>query len=154
MADPSLISIIFTGATNLANALAPWAAVVLALLAYLQGRKNNADLKKTDEAVAVNTLLTVAAAKETTEQSGKIVQIHALVNNMNTAGLGREALDREQIASLTGADSDRFRADSARDAFDSKVSADKRAQAGVDAAAEAASIVEAVIKADAVKRVE
>jgi hypothetical protein len=77
--------------------------------------------KRNETAIAENTEVTVANKETGDRQMGAI---HKLVNNMNTASLGREAGQADRIADLTGDPGDQRAAIQARSEYDTKKSVD------------------------------
>jgi hypothetical protein len=116
--DPSTLA----GWGSILHELAPWATVALALLAWLQGRKNNSD-------IAANTKITAA-------QGERVEEVHTLVNGLNKAALIKTAGDKDRIAGLTGEKGDRLAADAAhlevvtKEETDAKADAQAQTKAG------------------------
>ena len=92
------------------------ATLVTAIGALRQG-------KRTRAAVIDNTDLTIASK---VSADAKLNQIHTMVNDATTRGLGREAGQAERIADLTGDPRDVQLATQARDEYSMKKATDTR----------------------------
>lgn len=142
---------------NLVNALGPTiekltllVTAVGSIAAWRQGKKNrkaiteNTAITKEVKAEASASKVEAAAAKvEAKSQSVKLDVVHAIVNNVSTEQLWQIQAYAQRIYELTGLDTDRIIADTARRKWEEKLEADRRA-----AAKEAAGIAQAAVERD------
>lgn len=89
---------------------------IATLIGVLRTWKQGKDAKKE---IIKNTLLT-------TENTKGIQDVHVLVNDLSTRGLGREAAQADRIAGLTQDPGDQRTADRQREDYDTKKAADAK----------------------------